>query len=77
MIRTYVLQRDTDATGISGTGEVAEVAVFSDGSCTMHWLREPTSWATYRNAADLLAIHGHGGATTLVATDLLPRQRVK
>lgn len=74
-MQTYLLHREVDATGVSGTGDVAEVAVFSDGSCAMHWLLAPSSWATYSSTADLLAIHGHGGATTLVATGPIPAQR--
>lgn len=62
-MKTFRLHRTIDATGTSGTGYVAEGVEFTDGSCALRWLTENTSWAVYRSAADLVAIHGHGGST--------------
>jgi hypothetical protein len=64
-LRRFYLVRDEDETGISGTGVVAEGLEFSDGSCVMRWLTDTTSTAIYRNVNDLIAIHGHGGKTTV------------
>lgn len=49
------------ATGISGTGVVAEGVVFGDGSCVMHWLGDVASTVVYNSIDDVIAIHGHGG----------------
>jgi hypothetical protein len=65
-VRTFHLQRDEDATGVSGTGRVAEGVEFSDGTCCMHWLTEHTSWAMYEGIAVIEAIHGHDGKTRVV-----------
>lgn len=63
--RRFVLQREVDATGTSGTGIVAEGVEFSDGQCALHWLTQYTSVAVYANARVLVAIHGHNGNTTI------------
>jgi len=62
---TFDLIRLSDEGGVSGTGHVAEGAVFADGTAVMRWLTEKRSTATYDSARDLLAIHGHGGKTQL------------
>lgn len=64
--RTFYLYRSTDDTGVSGTGMVAEGAEFSDGTCVLRWLTETSSTAVYASMADLVAIHGHSGATVPV-----------
>lgn len=62
---TFDLVRLSDATGISGTGKVAEGVVFGDGTAVMRWLTAHRSTAIYESAREVLAIHGHGGATVL------------
>lgn len=64
--RLFVLQRDIDETGISGTGIVAEGVCFSDGTAAMRWTTELSSTAVYADMASLEAIHGHGGKTRIV-----------
>lgn len=64
-MRRFVLHRDVDATGTSGTGVVAEGVEFSDGHVSLHWLTQYTSVAVYGNVRVLLAIHGHGGNTSI------------
>ncbi len=63
--RTFDLVRLEDATGISGTGPVAEGVVFSDGTVALRWLTAHRSTALYESAREVLAIHGHGGKTEL------------
>lgn len=63
--RTFDLVRLQDATGISGTGTVAEGVVFNDGTTAMRWLTEHRSTTVYESAREVLAIHGHGGATEM------------
>jgi len=62
---TFDLVRLEDATGISGTGKVAEGAVFMDGTTVMRWLTEHSSTTVYESAREVVAIHGHGGQTIL------------
>lgn len=61
--RRFVLNRETDVTGTSGTGVVAEGVEFSDGHCVLHWLTQFSSVAVYANMATLERIHGHEGST--------------
>lgn len=72
--RPFVLVRDEDETGVSGTGVVAEGTVFSDGTAVLRWLTEwPTSVVFHdRGLAAIEAVHGHGGKTRVVFTDLSP-----
>ncbi len=65
-MRTFFLDRIEDATGISGTGRVAEGVQFSNGWCAMSWLTQHTSVAFYPSIETLEAIHGHGGKTRIV-----------
>lgn len=68
----FQLERDTDLSGVSGLGIVAEGVQFTDGRCALRWLSDKASTALYDNTEDLLAIHGHNGATRLVWLDELP-----
>lgn len=67
-MRLFELHRDTDETGISGTGVVAQGVEFDDGTVAMRWTTEwPTSVVFHdRGAAALEAVHGHGGKTRIV-----------
>jgi hypothetical protein len=62
-MRRFVLWRRTDATGVSGPGAIAEGVVFGDGTCSLRWRTNKRSTAVYGSFSDLLAIHGHDGAT--------------
>jgi hypothetical protein len=68
-MRIFALVRDTDETGISGTGIVAEGVEFSDGTCSMRWRTKTTSTAVYASIDDLMEIHGHEGKTRIVWED--------
>jgi hypothetical protein len=70
-LRPFVLQRDTDLSGISGTGVVAEGVEFSSGVVALTWLSEwPTSVVFHERGIDSVrAVHGHGGATRIVWTN--------
>ena len=68
-MKRFLLYRDSDDTGISGTGVVAEGVVFTDGTAVMRWVSEHTSTAVYRTVKDIETIHGHNGATKLVWID--------
>lgn len=64
-MKRFSLVRNTDATGISGTGRVAEGVQFDDGSCVMRWLTHTRSTAFYASIEDLVKIHGHEGQTVV------------
>lgn len=61
--RTFKLVRHEDATGISGTGHIADGAQFSDGTCVLRWKTGHRSTCVYDSLESLIAIHGHGGKT--------------
>ena len=65
----FVLVRDEDLTGVSGTGVVAEGIVFTSGQVVINWLREPFSMGLYQSLEDVIFIHGHGGRTKLQFID--------
>lgn len=67
--RRFVLERDRDVTGVSGTGRVAEGVIWSDGTVDVHWLGARPSWVHWRTLGDAQAIHGHDGATRFVFLD--------
>lgn len=64
-MKRFKLVRAVDATGISGTGRVAEGVQFRDGTCVMRWLTDTRSTAYYDSIEDLVTIHGHGGQTVV------------
>lgn len=65
----FVLCRDEDETGVSGTGDVADGVRFPDGTVAMRWRTGTASTAVYDSVADVEAIHGHGGKTRIVFVD--------
>jgi hypothetical protein len=69
--RRFVLQRDEDMTGISGTGVVAEGVLFSGGVVALRWTSEwPTSVVFHdRGLQAVEKVHGHGGKTRIVWLD--------
>jgi hypothetical protein len=68
-IRRFLLIRERDVTGVSNTGVVAEGIVFTDGLSVLHWLREPCATGIYQSIADIVAVHGHQGATQVAFID--------
>ncbi len=66
--RRFYLNRLVDVSGISGTGPVADGVEFSDHVCVIHW-RNYRSISIYRNAEDMMLVHGHDGKTVLVWID--------
>lgn len=68
-MRLFRLERDTDHTGVSGTGIVAEGCQFTDATVVLRWLSEHASTVVWRNIDDAMTVHGHDGATRLVWVD--------
>lgn len=66
----FLLLRHRDASGVSGTGIVAEGAQFSDGSAALRWHGKYASTSIFETGADAIAaVHGHGGATEIIYAD--------
>ena len=66
--RAFLLVRDEDVTGVSGTGVVAEGVQFFDGTVALRWLGEwPTSVVFHDRGIEAVEhVHGHNGATRIV-----------
>jgi hypothetical protein len=64
--RVFVLVRDRDPSGVSGTGVVAEGAQWSDGSASLRWPGRFPSVVFWSGGVDhIQAVHGHGDATSV------------
>ncbi|MFF9097602.1 hypothetical protein ACF1AX_31330 [Streptomyces sp. NPDC014802] len=66
--RLFVLQRDRDITGVSGSGPVADGVQFQDGTVILRWRARP-SVAVWHDLELMLSVHGHDGATRVVWAD--------
>lgn len=64
-MRTFVLNRLRDVSGVSGTGVIAEGVVFTSGRTVVHWLTATPSTNIYDSIEDVFRIHGHEGATSV------------
>lgn len=68
--RRYVFRRKEDVSGVSGTGDVCEIAEFSDGHAAIHWLGKwPLTTPHPNGIKEILEIHAHGGKGYLVPVD--------
>lgn len=67
--RRFLLVRDEDVSGTSGTGIVAEGVLFSTGKTVLAWTTKYTSVAVYDSLAEMEAIHGHQGRTSIEWVD--------
>lgn len=72
MSSRFHLQRDTDVSGVSGTGTVADGIEFPDGTCVIRWRGYYQSTVVWPSVGDVEAVHGHGGATRIVWDDPYP-----
>ena len=66
--KPFVLVRQTDVSGVSGTGIVANGILWPDGHAVIHWTGSPYPTTTPHPGGmeSVLAVHGHGGATRVV-----------
>lgn len=69
--RMFHLERDTDVSGVSGIGRVADGVLWPDGSVTIRWRGDQPSTVNWATLAHAEAVHGHGGATRIVFDDNL------
>lgn len=72
-MRRFYFQRNNDASGVSGTGNVAEGCQFDSGWCALTWLTsdDPNDevHGFYHSIERAEEIHGHGGMTKIVWID--------
>lgn len=74
----FVLRRDLDVTGVSGTGVVADGVLFPAAGksvAVVRWRGERGSTVVWDNLTHVREIHGHDGATRIevVPVDALVR----
>ena len=71
--RRFVLYREEDATGVSGTGVVATGIVWPDGHAALRWKADDrgaaSSTSVWTSVADLLRVHGHNGLSKIFYLD--------
>lgn len=72
--RTGKLYRRTDVSGISGTGPVAWIVEFPDGSAAMRWNKSrtglPGTCTAYEyGVPQIIGIHGHDGMSHVIWDD--------
>jgi len=60
-MRRFVMHREYDVSGVSGTGVVLEGVLFSTGVVVIHWLTPPPrgSISVFDSFDQFLAIHVH------------------
>lgn len=68
-MKRFYLQRNTDASGVSGCGKVAEGCQFDTGWCALVWLTGKAAMSYYPDIETLEGIHGHQGMTKVVFVD--------
>lgn len=68
-MRRFALYRHEDATGVSGTGHVADGVQFATRWCVVCWRTQNTSIAVYPSIEAVRAIHGHDGKTEILWPD--------
>jgi hypothetical protein len=68
-LRRFRLIRKEDASGVSGTGIIAEGIQFSDGGCVIKWLTATSSIGLYHSVIEMIHVHGHGGKTVIEWVD--------
>jgi hypothetical protein len=74
--RRFHLQRDTDITGVSGTGRVANGVLWPDGTVAIRWCGDRPSTVHWDRIADAEHVHGHHGSTRIVWDDEDPAPAV-
>lgn len=69
--RRFALVRHVDYTGVSGIGVVAYGVVFFDGQVALRWCSTHPATSLWNSVDDMLAVHGHGSATSVQWLDRL------
>jgi hypothetical protein len=64
-MKRFFLKRKEDASGVSGTGRVADGVQYDSGKCVLCWLSDRPCIGVYESIDDVVKIHGHGGKTEI------------
>lgn len=72
-IRTFTVKRQSDSTGVSGTGIVIEGTMHATGQAVVHWLYPPPrgSFAIFDSFEDFVKVHvaPHPSNKTIITFD--------
>lgn len=71
-MRRFYLQRESDPSGVSGTGRVADGVEFASGWIALYFdpqIKGIHSIYFYRDLGDMYQLHGHSGKTRIVWID--------
>ena len=68
-MRRFQLKRNEDASGVSGTGIVAEGVEFTSGMVAMTWHSPHRCVNIYENIKTVEELHGHEGKTEVIFLD--------
>ncbi len=70
-MKRFYLERFVDASGVTGTGKVAEGVIFTNGWVAMTWITDLgfSGVAIYPSIEMVGQVHGHGGLTKVVFID--------
>ena len=63
--KRFVVHREVDVSGVSGTGYVAEGIQFHDGQVVVSWFGKQHIFECPKDLETWLSVHGHAGATTI------------
>lgn len=63
--RRFVLRRDEDVSGISGTGIVAEGIEFGNGLVALSWFSQHACVNVYHSMRTVEELHGHQNRTKI------------
>lgn len=64
-MRRFLMNRKIDISGLSGTGIVADGVQFSDEQVVLSWRGRHHCISVWPSIEDMIAIHGHEGATEI------------
>lgn len=68
-MRRFVLVRQTDVSGVSGTGVIVWGIQWPDGRVAYRWNTKTATTCVADAVEDVVVIHGHNGCTELVWLD--------
>lgn len=63
--RRFIVRRTVDISKVSGVGCVAEGIQLHDGQVVVSWFGKHHVFEVPRDLETWLAVHGHGGTTTI------------
>jgi hypothetical protein len=64
-MRTFIVIRNEDVSGVSGTGRIAEGVEFHDGQVAVSWFGNHHILEVAKDLDTWTAVHGHEGRTTI------------